>query len=141
VLSLAYKYEHNRTRRRRKKKRQNQQKGRNPETGERRHWKHIQGSREPARKNPEEFTKNRGTNEKEQKNRGRTRGRHRSIQRNRSRALAGHPSRLHLLNQRASQANKHGEEPENKKEKTRGRESKKEAGQSATARLRFQKTR
>ncbi|XP_011021791.1 PREDICTED: uncharacterized protein LOC105123771 [Populus euphratica] len=50
------------------------------------------------------------------KNRGRTRGRHRSIQRNRSSALAGHPSRLHLLNQKASQANKHGEELENKKE-------------------------
>jgi hypothetical protein len=72
VLSLAYKYEHNRTRRRRKKKRQNQQKGRNPETGERRHWKHIQGSREPARKNPEQFTKNRGTNEEEKKQTGKT---------------------------------------------------------------------
>jgi len=51
--------------------------------------------------------------------------------------LAGHPSRLRLLNQRASQGNKHGEELENKKEKTRGRESKKEAGRSATARLRL----
>jgi hypothetical protein len=29
--------------------------------------------------------------------------------------LAGHPSRLRLLNQRASQANKNEEEPENKK--------------------------
>jgi len=55
--------------------------------------------------------------------------------------MAGHHSRLRLLNQRASQANKHGEEPENKKEKTRGKESKKEAGRSAAVRLRFQQTR
>ena len=34
---------------------------------------------------------------------------HSGIRRNRSRALAGHPSRLRLLNQRASQANKQGE--------------------------------
>ena len=62
---------------------------------------HEQGNREPARKT--------------KRNRGRTRGQRRSIQRNRSRALAGHPSRLCLLNQRASRANKNGEEPENKK--------------------------
>jgi len=56
----------------RNKERRTTQKGRNPETGERRHWKHIQGSREPARKNPEQFTKNRGTNEEEKKQTGKT---------------------------------------------------------------------
>ncbi|KAJ6889936.1 hypothetical protein NC651_023645 [Populus alba x Populus x berolinensis] len=62
---------------------------------------HEQGNREPARKT--------------KRNRGRTRGQRRSIQRNQIRALAGHPSRLCLLNQRASRVNKNGEEPENKK--------------------------
>jgi len=61
-----------RNKERRTTKKQDQQKGRNPETGERRHWKQIQGSREPARKNPEQFTKNRGTNEEEEKQTGKT---------------------------------------------------------------------
>jgi hypothetical protein len=71
--------------------------------------------RETRNRRKEQRRKKTKNQQEKTRNRGRTKGQRRSIQGNRSRALADHPSRLRLLNQRASQANKNEEEPENKK--------------------------
>ena len=75
--------------------------------GRKRDWKGESALGRERRREKQNRETEKTRKKKTKERRGpRTRGQRRSIQGNRSRALAGHPSRLRLPNQRASQANK-----------------------------------